>query len=83
MFGVLMYDVLFFEIPTALLVLFGISLYRYLFAKKQNKKVPGTVSEEEMKSRKTMLIVLSVMVGVFIVIVVGFMALLFMAVAFM
>lgn len=83
MFGVLMYDVLFFGIPTALLVLFGISLYRYLFAKKQNKKVPGTVSEEEMKSRKTMLIVLSVMVGVFIVIVVGFMALLFMAVAFM
>ena len=83
MFGVLVYDILFFGIPTALLVLFGISLYRYLFAKKQNKKVPGTVSEEEMKNRKITLSILSVIVGVFTVIVVGFMALLFMAVAFM
>lgn len=83
MFGILLYDILFFAIPGILIVLFVISLYRYIFAKKQNKKVPGTFTPEEIKKRKTFLIVLSVVVGVLVVIVIGFIALLFMAVAYM
>lgn len=83
MFGILLYDIFFFAIPIILMVLFGISLYRYVSAKKQNKVAPGTFSDVEIKKRKIMLIVLSVIAGVLAVIVVGFIALLFMAVAFM
>ncbi len=83
MFGILLYDIIFFAIPVILIALFGISLYRYISAKKQNKAVPGTFSDSEIIKRKTMLIVLSVIAGILAIIVVGFMALLFMAVAFM
>lgn len=83
MFGILLYDIFFFAIPIILMVLFGISLYRFVSAKKQNKVAPGTFSDVEIKKRKIMLIVLSVIAGVLAVIVVGFIALLFMAVAFM
>lgn len=83
MFGILFYDILFFGIPAILILLFGISLYRYLSAKKQNKEVPGSFSDSEMKKRKIMLIILSVISGVLAVIVIGFIALLFMVVAYM
>ena len=83
MFGILLYDIIFFAIPIILIALFGISLYRYISEKKQNKSVPGTFSNAEIKKRKIMLIVLSVIAGVLAVIVLGFIALLFMAVAFM
>ena len=83
MFGILLYDMFFFAIPIILIALFGVSLYRYISAKKQNKVTPGTFSDAEIKKRKIMLIVLSVIAGVLAVIVVGFIALMFMAVAFM
>ena len=83
MFGVLLYDILFFAIPAILLALFGISVYRYVSAKKQNEAVPGTFTEEEIKKRKTMLIVLSVIAGVLATVVIGFVILLYMAIAFM
>lgn len=83
MFGILLYDIFFFAIPIILMVLFGISLYRYVSAKKQNKVALGTFSDVEIKKRKIMLIVLSVIAGVLAVIVIGFIALMFMAVAFM
>ena len=84
MFGILLYDIFFFAIPLALIALFGISLYRYVSAKKQNKVAPGTFSDEEVKNRKVVLIVLSVVAGVLVAIVIGFIALmLFMAVAHM
>ena len=83
MFGILLYDIFFFAIPIILIALFGVSLYRYISAKKQNKMAPGTFSDAEIKKRKIMLFVLSVIAGVLAVIVVGFIALMFMAVAFM
>ena len=83
MFGILLYDIFFFAIPIILIALFGVSLYRYISAKKQNKVAPGTFSDAEIKKRKIMLIVLSVIAGVLAVLVVGFIALMFMAVAFM
>ena len=81
--GILLYNICFFAMPILLIVLFGISLYRYLSAKKQNKAAPGTFSVDEIKKRKIVLIVLSVMAGVLTAIVIGFIALIFMAVAFM
>ena len=83
MFGILLYDIFFFAIPIILIALFSVSLYRYISAKKQNKMAPGTFSDTEIKKRKIMLIVLSVIAGALAVIVIGFIALMFMAVAFM
>ena len=51
--------------------------------KKQNEEVPGTFAPEETKRRKIMLIIASVVAGVLVAVVIGFIALLFMAVAFM
>ena len=83
MFGVLLYDILFFAIPAILILFIGISFYRYRCAKKQNEEVPGTFAPEEIKRRKIMLIIASVAAGVLVAVVIGFIALLFMAVAFM
>lgn len=83
MFGVLLYDILFFGIPAVVFVWFVISLIRFVSAKSKNKKMPGTYSDNEVKKRKIMLIILSVIIGVFAVVVIGFIALLFMAVAYM
>lgn len=83
MFGIILYDILFFGIPVSMFLLFGISLYRYIRAKKENRVQPGTYSQEEMKKRKLMLIVSSVIAGVLLAVIIGFVALLYMAVAFM
>lgn len=83
MFGILLYDILFFAIPIAMILFFGISLYRYCSAVSQNKVNPGTFAPVEIKNRKTCLIVASVIAGVFAMVVLGFAALLFMAVAYM
>lgn len=77
------YDILFFAIPAIILVLLGVSIYRYVSAKNKNKQAPGTFSPTEMKNRKMWLIIASVIVGVLAAVVIGFMALMFMAVAFM
>ena len=83
MFGIFFYDLLFFGIPVILIVLFGISVYRYVSAVKQNKQAPGTFSPEEIKKRRIALIIFSVVAGVLAAVVIGFVWLLFMAVAFM
>lgn len=83
MFGIFIYDVLFFAVPAIWLILFGISLYRYISAKKQNKQMPGTFSPAEIKKRKVFLIVMSVVAGMILAMVIGLIAMLFMAVAFM
>ncbi len=83
MFGIVLFDLLFFGIPAILIALFGISVYRYVSAVKQNKEIPGTFSPEEIKKRRIALIVFSVAAGVLAAVVIGFVWLLFMAVAFM
>ena len=83
MFGIMLYDILFFGIPAIVLVLFGICLYRYRSAKNQNEEEPGSVSVGELKKRKILLIITAAVTGVFALVAVGFVALLFMAVAFM
>ena len=83
MFEIILYSILFFSIPTIIIALFGVSIYRYLSAKRKNKLTPGAVSPEEMKKRKIWLIVSAIIAGALAVVVIGFIALLFMAVAFM
>lgn len=83
MFGTLIYDILFFAIPAVILALFGVSLYRYIYAKRQNKKVPDSFTGEEINRREMYLVVFSVVAGILLLVVLGFIALLFTAVAFM
>ena len=83
MFGIILYDILFFAIPAIIIALLGVSIYRYVSAKRKNKLTPGTFSDEEMKKRKIWLIVSAIIAGALVIVVIGFIALLFMAVAFM
>ena len=50
MFGIILYDVIFFAVPALLLLFFGISLYRYISAKRENEETPGSYSIEEIKN---------------------------------
>lgn len=74
---------LYYIIPLFAVLFFGISLFRYHYAKFQNKRKPGTYSEAQIKSRKIWLIVSAVVAGILAVVVLAFIGLLMMAVAFM
>lgn len=83
MLEIILYNVLFFAIPLLFIVLFGISLFRYISAKRQNKATPGKFSDKEINTRGIILIVLSVILGIFVAVVLGFVGLMYMAVAYM
>lgn len=83
MIAMYFYQGLFYGLPIGALAFFGISLYRFLSAKRRNRQEPGSYGPEEMKRRKTLLIAASVIAGVLLAVVIGFTLLLFMAVAFM
>lgn len=74
---------LYFAIPVAAILFFIVSFCLFLSARKQNKQQPGSVSAQTLKKRKIMLILSSVIAGVLAAIVIAFIALLYMAVAFM
>lgn len=74
---------LFYGIPVFAVILFIVSLVRYRMAKKQNSQEPGTYSDKEMKQRKLLVTVSGVIAGTFVIIILSFIALLFLAVAFM
>ena len=75
--------VLFFGIPLLMLGFFGISLFRFVSAKRANKKAPGTFCADEIKKRKLIFIVSAVTAGVFAAFVIGIIVLLCMAIAYM
>ncbi len=76
-------SVLYFLIPAASLAFFAGSLIAYLRAKGKNKRVPHTYSAEQMKTRKICLVVSSVIAGIFLLVILSFVGLIMMAVAFM
>lgn len=77
------FAVLFWSVPVAVLGLFTVSLILYLSAKRKNRRRPESVSRGEMKALLVLLIVSSVALAVLVTLVVGFVLLLTMAVAFM
>ena len=83
MLALLLYELFFFAIPAAIVILFGVSLFRYLAARRKNRRQPDSVSAEEMKRRKSFLIILSVMMAVLLAAVVGLISLLYLAIAYM
>ena len=74
---------LYYIIPAAALLFFIVSLVRYREANHKNKIAPGTYSPEQIRSRKICLIISSVIAGMMAAVVLAFMGLLMMAVAFM
>lgn len=79
----LLIPLVFLVCPIASIIFFVVSLVQYLSAKKQYNRSGSGFSSETLKKRKTRLIVSSVLAGVFVTVVVAFMVLLGMAVAFM
>lgn len=74
---------LYYIIPIFAVLFFSISLFRYHYAKHKNKRAPGAYSDAQIKSRKICLIVSAVIAGILAVVVLAFIGLLMMAVAFM
>lgn len=74
---------LFFTTLSLTVVFFVISLVACISAKRKNRIQPGSVSPEELKWKRTLLIASSVVLGVFLAVVIGLIALLYSAVAFM
>ena len=70
-------------IPTGALAGFFVSLFMYLYAKRKNKRVPGSYSERAMKYRGYTLGVFSVIAGAMLLAIIALVILLYTAVAFM
>ena len=73
----------FFTIPIASFIFFVCSLISFFTAKSRNKHSPGSYSMEELRIKKIALIVSSVIFGVILTVIIGFIVLLYSAVAFM
>ncbi len=78
-----MFIFLFLLIHMLSLVLFTGSMIRYCYSKHKNKKNPGTYCQENMKGRRTDLIISSIILGVFAIIDIGLFILLSSAIAYM
>ena len=85
MFEIVMsvYSIILYSIPVIIVVLFGICLYRYISAKNQNKNAPGTFPPEEILRRKIFLILASIALGIVVAVVLGFIVLMYMVIAYM
>jgi len=76
-------SILYYLIPAAAISFFIGSLLAYFTAKHKNKRAPGTYTDAQIKSRKVCLVVSSVIAGILAVVVLAFIGLLMMAIAFM
>ena len=70
-------------IPTGALAGFLVSLFMYLYAKRKNKRVPGSYSERQMRNKGYILGVFSVIAGAMLIAIIALVILLYTAVAFM
>ena len=75
--------ILFYSIPATVIAFFVVSLICFLRAKKKNRSMPGTYTSTQLKVRRLCLTVSSVIAGVMVTVVLAFVGLLFMAIAFM
>ncbi len=83
MFGSLFYDVLMVAIPALVLAFFGVALFLYCNARFRNKKAPGMYTEKQMWVRTALLIISSILLGAFLLVVIGIVVLFTTAIAFM
>lgn len=79
----LLTSVFFFGVPCSLLLFFGISLYVFLSAIRKNRAVPGSVPESELKKMKKLLTISSVLCGLLLAVVIGFIVIISTSIAYM
>lgn len=79
----MIYLYLFFSIPIAVTAVFIVSLFLFLYAWIKNRKVPGSFSKQQIRSRSIFLIVMSVIFGILFLVVVGFIIMLMFSIAYM
>lgn len=79
----LIYEFIAYSIPIGIIVWFIISLILFISAKRQSKANPDTFPKSSLITPMVMLIVSSVLLGLMVLVVVGFIALLSMALAYM
>lgn len=82
MVGIL-FSALIYLIPLAAIAFFIVSLCNYVWVKKDYKAEPNESNQQKKNTAKTLLIVSSVIMGVFLVVIVAFIALMYTAVAYM
>ena len=74
---------LIYLIPLVAIVFFIVSLCNYIAAMKNYKAEPNDLNAQKKNAAKTALIVSSIIMGVLLVVVIGFIALMYTAVAYM
>ncbi len=79
----ILFSALIYLIPLAAIAFFIDSLCRYIAARSRYKAEPNESNGQKKQKTKTALIVSSVIMGVLVVVIVSFMALMFTAVAYM
>lgn len=82
MVGILL-STLLYLIPLVAIVFFIVSLCNYVAAKKAYKAEPNELNAHKKQTTKTLLIVSSIIMGVLLAVIIGFIALMYMAVAYM
>ena len=73
----------FWLVPLAAVTGFLVSLFMYLYARRKNKRVPGSYSEQQMRNKGYILGVFSVIAGAMLIAIIALVILLYTAVAFM
>ncbi len=76
-------EILIIGLPIALIVFCAVCVSRYTEAKSANKKNPDTYTEAEINTRKLLMIISLVLIGLGVVAIIAFAVLLFFAIAFM
>ena len=74
---------LFFAIPAGAIAFFVASLILLTKAEKANAKNPGTFTDAQIRNRKIMLAVSSLIALVMVSVIIAYIALMFLAIAFM
>lgn len=74
---------LIYLIPLVAIIFFIVSICNYVAAKKKYKAEPNDLNAQKKSAAKTVLIVSSIIMGVLLVVVIGFIALMYTAVAYM
>ena len=82
MVGIL-FSALIYLIPLVAIVFFIVSLCNYVAAKKAYKAEQNELNAHKKQTTKTLLIVSSIIMGVLLAVIIGFIALMYMAVAYM
>lgn len=83
MLSIILGELVLYGLPVAIVIFFIVSLVRFMAAKSKNRKAEGTFSAEEMKKRKVTLIVASILAAALLLFIIGLIALMFLAVAYM